>query len=269
MTYWQYLFATPLFWTAISGFFVGASISRVSRPTVLLRPHRRQLSVDRLSSRKWVLFFLGLTAACLLALAAVFVPGPQLIIDPRVPWIFGSCALLFFLMFRFKRAFGAPMLVISTAAVLFLVFALSRWTVIAGPTEILGFRVLSTSEPPARIEIVLPGGLSPEQSFRQVEANAVQPDADVLLFDRFYFFIGGTCAYRDVRLNSDLSVTPVTAGGKGISGIASSLFLDYLRYIPGIRRTRVRTAPFEPFPLKTYSVRLAPDGTLSFEATAR
>jgi len=269
MTYWQYLVATPLSWTVLSGFFVGASLSRVSRPIVLPPRHRREKSVDRLRSRKWVLFFLGLTAACLLALAAVFVPRPQLIVDHRIPWAFGSCVLVSFLMFRFKRAFGAPMLIILLVCATFLAFALSPWTVIAGETEILGFRVLSTSEPPARIEIVVPDGLSPEQSFRQVDAIAIQPEADVLLFDPLYFFIGGKCAYRDVRLNSELSVTSAPAGGNGIAGLASRLFLSYLRYMPGIRRVRARTNSVEPFPLKTYTVRLVPDGTLSLAANAR
>jgi hypothetical protein len=274
MSYWHYLVATPLFWMALSGFFTGASVSRISRLSRraghrLSERRRWQAYSEAARSRGWVLFFLGLTVACLLALGAVFVPGPELIVDSHVPWTFGVSALLFFLMFRFKRSFGIPMLVIIAAGAVLLSFALSPWTIADSGAEILQFRVLSTGQSgqPASVEILRPAGLSPSRAFRQIEGSTLQPAADILLFDPFYFFLGGTLAYRNADPGGSSSSAPVVPPGNGFPGAVARTFLANVDVIPGIRSVRARTEPFTPFPLKTYTVTAASDGTLTLSAT--
>lgn len=274
MSYWHYLVSNPLFWMTLSGFFTGASASRVSRLSRragrnLSERRRWKVSSEASRSRGWVLFFLGLTVACLLALGAVFIPGPQQIVDPHVPWTYGVSALLFFLMFRFKRSFGLPMLVIVCAGAVLLTFALSPWTIAGSGTEILQFRVLTVEQNggSATVEILRPSGLSPSETFRRIPGSTLQPAADMLLFDRFYFFLGGTLAYRDAAPDGRLSSSSALPAGNGFPGAVARAFLANTAAIPGVRSTRAHTEPFTPFPLKTYSIVAGSNGLLTFSAS--
>ena len=272
MSYAQYLASTPLFWIALCGLFVGTCASRVARifgrrveatDTGRSSGRRRQRNNDDLArSLGSVLFLLGLTIACLLALAAVFIPGPEQFVDPRVPWTFGASTILFFFMFRFKLSFGIPVLVLLCAAGVLFALSLSPWTITAPHSEILRLRVLSVGQQTS-IEIVRPAGLPRARSLRQFSVPAIEPVAQVLVFDPEYFFLGGTLAYRDVEPNGNPPAPVSPPPGKGLSGFIARFFAANAHFLPGVRLVDSHASPFRPFPLKTYSIAVGADGELS------
>ncbi|WP_455382279.1 hypothetical protein [Salinispira pacifica] len=287
MSYWEHLYGSTLFWISLSGMFFGLSFARLSR--LRRKPFHstgtgaraRRRTIRRLRagsesyrSRTWVLFFLGLTAACLLALAAVFLPGARGILDSRVPWFFFGSALLFLVAFRFRKSVGIPLLVLAAAVIVLGFYALSSWSFAGAGDEILRFRCLSVGggSASATVEITVPADLPPEAAFLSLGGSTVGAFAEVLVFDPAYFFLPGRFAYRNLHLdavtNAESGAPPpaATSGSVeagGLAGYASGLLLSNVDSMPGVELIDSQAEPLTLFPLKTYAVRIGSGGRLS------
>jgi hypothetical protein len=276
MSYVQYLVSTPFTWIALAGLFFGAAISRVSRPVASYQKRRNRsrrrlrrgvAAAERIRARMWTLFFLGLSASVLAVLSAVFVPGPEKILDPKLPWMFGMSALLAFVMLRFKRSIGIPMLMLLCVAALFLNIALEPWTFIRQETTILQFRALAVNQDSLDMELTIPR-LSSSKSFVHVTGQTVRPGFDTLEFTPYLFFLGGTVAYRNAGLNSaEGARVPASSTGNSFPERVTGYFASHTSAIPGVQLRLVDVRPVAPFPFEIFSVVLAPDGTYTVKSS--
>ena len=271
MSYVNYLISTPYFWISLSGFFLGASLSRVSRSVASIE-RRRAVSPRRLQwgavipeqvrSRMWTLFYLGLSATLLCGLAAVFVPGPGKIVDANLLWVAAVSTVVFFLMLRFKRSFGIPLLVLMSAGTLLSAMALSRWTVEQRPGLVLQFRALDISASSIDLEITVPRDLANQNAFVRVDSQTVQPRMEVLTLSDYYFLFGGSVAYRNIDINGRTAIEPQRGATGGEIGRIADYLSNQLAMLPGVELRQVVAPSVRPFLLKTISMTLSSDGSV-------
>ena len=271
MSYLHYLIETPYSWISLAGFFLGTSLSRVSRSVASIerrravssrRVRRGAVIPERVRSRMWTLFYLGLSATLLCGLAAVFVPGPGRIVDPKLLWVAAVSTGIFFLMFRFKRSFGIPLLALLSAGALLSALALSRWTVDQGPSLVLQFRALDISASSLDLEITVPQNLTNQNAFVRIDSQTLQPRMNVLVLSDYYFLFGGKVAYRNINMNGQTTFSPQRAGAGGVVGRIADYLSNRLTMLPGITLHRVIAPSVRPFLLESISMTLSSDGSV-------
>lgn len=216
MTYVQFLLSTPFFWVAVAGIWTGITVSRISRSPRRLALARvtRTLSraatvtsrdtdaeivareTERIRSRGWTLFYLGMSAAMIFVILGIFIPGSARILDHRLLYDFGIFAALFFAAFRFKRAAGFPLLIVASLLVIGGYAALAPFTIVRDPVTVLAFRELSTEAGGMDLEIVVPPNLPHNIAFFHVGSPDVVAVIQTVQFSDLLFLAGGTAAYR-------------------------------------------------------------------------
>jgi len=187
VTVLQAVFASPVPWAVLAGFFVGAAVSRSLSRTA----HRR--NPQRARTEKWILFCVLLSIGVLLALAAVFVSTSRGAPDVRVLSIGCGAAVLSFLALKFRKSLGIPILVILVAAIACLGLFLQSIRAFTGETEIAAVRIISADAASLRLEL-LPKDSQPV--LLTMEGQYFAPIVKVVIFDDLLTFLGAKTWYR-------------------------------------------------------------------------
>ena len=265
---------TPHLWLVVSGLFCGAALNRALRPAAY--PRWRATDPQRAQTTKWTFFTLYLCLAVVAALGAVFVPGPQQILDPGLPYLFAGSAVFFFLVFRFKKTIGLLAVILAIALAGTLMLFLQSLNSFTGETEIAQVRVLDVEERGMKLEILPDQG---ESVVAWLKGSYFAPVVKVVIFDDYVVFLGAKTWYRFEGVTSfemERTETGMEVRQQDTDyyfpspeGIAAKLWDLYERYdsrIPGVKTVqiemdlkRVRDKPRE---FSVYSLLIQNDGGL-------
>ena len=257
---------TPHFWLVVSGLFCGAALNRAVRPAAY--PRWRATDPERAKTAKWMFFTLYLSLAVVAALGAVFVPGPEKIIDPGLLYLFAGSTVFFFLVFRFKKTIGLLAVILAIALAGSLMLFLQSLNAFTGETEIAQVRVLDVQERGMKLEILPARG---ESMVTWLKGSYFAPVVKVVIFDDYVVFLGAKTWYRFMGIKSfDMELNQQDSHSFNVpGGITAKLWDLYERYdsrIPGVKTVqvemdlkRVRDKPRE---FSVYSLRIQNDGGL-------
>jgi hypothetical protein len=184
---------SPVIWIVLAGLFLGAAVSRATMRT------GNKAHPERAHALKWVLVCIWLSIAVVLGLLAVFVPGPERILDPRLAWAGGIAALVSFGALRFKKALGIPVAVLLLAVFLLGAAFLQSIHAFTGETEIARVRVIDATPADMRLELA-PRGAMPV--LLNMKGTYFSPIVKVVIFDDFLVFLGAKTWYRFEGLTS-------------------------------------------------------------------
>jgi hypothetical protein len=223
-------------------------------------------------------FTLYLCLAVVAALGAVFVPGPEQILDPGLLYLFAGSTVFFFLVFRFKKTIGLLAVLLAIALAGTLMLFMQSLNAFTGETEIAQVRVLDAQAGRMKLEIVPAEG---DGVITWLDGSYFAPVVKVVIFDDYVVFMGaktwyrfeGITSFEMERTDSGLEVRQQDTDYyfPSPSGITATLWDLYERYdsrIPGVRSVqvemdlkRVRDKP-RGRELSVYSLRIQNDGGL-------
>jgi len=241
--------SSPVIWVALAGIFLGAAISRATTRT------RNRKRPERAHTVKWVLFCLWLSVAVVLGLLAVFVPGSERILDPRLAWVAGVAMVVSFGVLRFKKALGIAVVVLLVAVGVVGWAFLQSIHAFTGETEIASVRVIDVGSSDMRLEVV-PRGAMPV--LLTMKGTYFAPIVKVVIFDDLLVFLGAKTWYRfegitsfdqNMRQQSTDYRMPVPVG---ISDAVWTFFERNEAHVPGVKTTQIemtlkRAQAFESF----------------------
>ena len=151
-------------------------------------PNREQARTSRI-----IFFSLYQSAAIMFALAGVFVPGPERILDMRLLYLFGIGSAAWFLAFRFKRSVGIIVVVVVVGYLFVILLTIGVLAPMNEDSELATVRVLSSRESKLRLEINRPER-SPEIAV--LDGDHFAPIVTLVVFDQLYPFFGAWKWYR-------------------------------------------------------------------------
>jgi hypothetical protein len=260
----SYLLTSPFPWVFLAALAFGATLSRLTRPAGE-SPDR-----DRARSRKWVLFCVGLSLAVVFGLAALFAAGPERIKDVKLLWLAGVAAGLSFLAFRFRKALGIPVLLLSILLIAATALFLQSLHAFTGETEIAKVRVVSSKDSGMKLELIPTAG---QTEMLDMEGQYFAPVVQVVIFNDFWVFLGAKTWYRFLGLTSFKSVTQAGRATyrqgntdfyfpkpSGISEALYSYFEKNEGKVPGIKSVQVNIDMKRAQDLASYSIRVQNDG---------
>lgn len=261
------LLHSPYPWALLSALFLGAALARATRRA---RPRHLGDDLQRARNSKWLFFSLFLSLSIVLALGAVFVPGPHKLADRRLLYFFLACAAVFFLALRFRKSAGILVFLLILTVVLAVGLFTRALSAFTGETEIGRVKVLAVQDGQMQLEVVRPRG---EQVICVMDGEYFAPVVKVVVFDDFFVFLGARTWYRFEGLTSfagpNLRQQDTDfhfARPQGIPEQVWELFVRYERWVPGVRTVQVemplKKVRQRPRDLTTYSLRLQYDGGL-------
>jgi hypothetical protein len=270
------LLQSPHLWLVVSGLFCGAALNRALRSAVY--PRWRAFDPERARTAKWMFFTLYLCLAVVAALGAVFVPGPEKILDIGLLYLFSGSTVFFFLVFHFKKTIGLLAVILAIALAGTLMLFLQSLNAFTGETEIAQVRVLDVQDGRMQLEIVPVQG---ESVRTWLNGSYFAPVVKVVIFDDYVVFLGAKTWYRFEGVTS-FEMERTDAGVEirqqdtsyyfpSPAGVTAKLWDLYERYdsrIPGVRTVqvemdlkRVQDKP-RGRELSLYSLRIQNDGGL-------
>jgi hypothetical protein len=264
------LLGTPHLWLVGSGLFCGAALNRALRTAVY--PRWRSSDPERAKTAKWTFFSLYLCLSVVAALGAVFVPGPEKILEPGLLYLFLGSTLFFFLVFRFKKTIGLLAVILAIALAGTLMLFLQSLNAFTGETEIARVRVLDVEDQRMKVEIIPTRG---EGAITWLDGTYFAPVVRVVIFDDYVVFLGvktwyrldGITSFEMERTGSGAQVRQQEGGYyfPSPSGVTEKLWEVYERYdsrIPGVRTVQVEMDLKRGRELSVYSLRIQNDGGL-------
>jgi hypothetical protein len=270
------LLQSPHLWLVVSGLFCGAALNRALRSAS--HPRWRASDPERARTAKWMFFTLYLCLAVVSALGAVFVPGPERILDIGLLYLFAGSTVFFFLVFRFKKTIGLLAVILAIALAGTLMLFLQSLNAFTGETEIARVRVLDAQDKRMKLEILPAQG---ESVITWLNGSYFAPVVRVIIFDDFVVFLGVKTWYRfdgivSVEKQRTESGTSYELRDSGYTfppppAIVERLW-DFLEKhgdpIPGIKTVQVEmdlkrvSEPRRGRELSEYSLRIQNDGGL-------
>ncbi|RPJ09748.1 MAG: hypothetical protein EHM28_00620 [Spirochaetaceae bacterium] len=251
---------SPFPWILLSGLFTGAALSRLTRQTSNAKDPARA------RDRKIFWAMLGFSCTVTLLLLAIFVPGPQKILDIRLLYFFTGATALFFFVFRFKKAAGIPFFILAVVAIGSLLLFLQSIMAYTGETEIARLSILSRNVDFLSFELQDPRGNITKLDMPGTHLGA---EVKLIIFDDLAIFLGQKTWYRfvglksaEVRKGSEMTTELrqyELARPEGISEALYRLVMDNQAAIPGIKTVQVQVTYVEAKPLTTYSVMIQND----------
>ena len=270
--------ASPYFWFFFTSLFFGAGLSKITRP---VKEKGEKVKKEKEMNRKWIFICVYFSAAILLFLAGLFIPGLKKTIESNGNLFIFSIILLvyFFLAFRFKKAIGLPSSFILITLVFFILLFLQSVIAFTGETEIAQVKVHYAKDKVMTVEIIRE---KEEQVIIDMDGEYFAPVAEVVIFDDFLVFFGYKTWYRFLGFTS-FSYEKNDNGLRtyrqedtdyyfqnpvGISDWLYEFIRENHDSIPGIRTVQVEMDLFkvfdetgvEPEKYRTYSIRIQNDG---------
>ncbi len=267
------LLTHSLLWLFLGSALVGAAASRATRRAKKRDSEGRKDRID-----KWV------AVAILLSLAGVCgtigFRGPEVPsdLDRNLAYATAFFAFLSFLVLRFKRAVGLPILGLSALAGGLLLLLLQSLVAFTGGTEIGEVTVLSNRDGVMKLEVRLGGQ---ESTLIELDGEYFAPVVKVVIFDDYRVFLGRKTWYRfegmtSFYLENEGGTTKFRQSGTDYyfpqpSGISEALFRIYEENegrIPGVKSVQVdldlkrvrETEEQSALMPKVYSLMLQNDG---------
>ena len=234
---------------------------------------------NRAVSWKWTVASLGLSVSILLALGGVFVPGAEKLRDLRLLYLYIGAVPVAVLMFRFKKAFGLPLILLLISVVIVFMLFIRSIVSFTGETEIARVRVLKTTGSSMKLEIIRPD--KDGSDLVDLKGEYFAPIVKLIIFDDLLVFLGTSTWYRFVGLTSfrlakdgdnfKLKQEDTDYYFPHASGISESLFGLFEKYeahIPGIKSVQIDMSLKRPNTiigeekkdLDVFSVRIQNDG---------
>jgi hypothetical protein len=273
MSYSAAVIASPYSWLFVSALFLGAALQRATRRA---RPRFLGDDPERARTAKWLFFSFFLSLAIVLALGAVFVPGPQKFKEVRLLYFYLASTALFFLAFRFRKSAGLTVVLLGVALAFVLAMFLRSLAAFTGETEIGRVRVLSARDDRMKLEIMATHG-SPV--ILPMDGTYFAPVVKVVIFDDLWVFLGARTWYRFEGFSSfsQQKGDPIPRQETNYSfpqpqGIPERLWQMYERNegrIPGVKSIQVEMDLKRARELASYSLRIQNDGGLQIVQLAR
>jgi len=273
MSYSAAVIASPYSWLFVSALFLGAALQRATRRA---RPRFLGDDPERARTAKWLFFSFFLSLAIVLALGAVFVPGPQKFKEVRLLYFYLASTALFFLAFRFRKSAGLTVVLLGVALAFVLAMFLRSLAAFTGETEIGRVRVLSARDDRMKLEIMATHG-SPV--ILPMDGTYFAPVVKVVIFDDLWVFLGARTWYRFEGFSSysQRKGDPIPRQETSYSfpqpqGIPERLWQMYERNegrIPGVKSVQVEMDLKRARELASYSLRVQNDGGLQIVQLAR
>ena len=258
--------SSPFPWVFLAAVAFGAAVSRATMST----RRRTEAATDRARTGKWVFFCLYLSAAVLLCMAGLFIPGASKFLDPRLAYLACVAAAVSFLAFRFKRTAGLVVVVLVALVCGATALFLRSVTAFTGETEIARVHVLTSTPSQIKLELEPSQG---EPVLLTMEGSYFAPIVKVVIFDDFWVFLGAKTWYRFVGVTSFREVaqnnrTEFKQGNTDFyfsnpPGIAQSVWSFFERNeqaIPGVKTVQINVDMKRAKDLATYSVKVQNDG---------
>ena len=251
------LMTSPLPWVILAGAFAGAAVRQATRRT------RNRADPEREAARKWVVACLYLSAAVVLGLLAVFIPGPARILSRWYAWAAVISAAVVFAALRFKKAAGIPVLVLAVALAAAVGLFLQSVHAFTGETEIASVRVISVEPASMRLELV-PRGDAP--ALLSMKGTYFSPIVRVVIFSDFLVFLGARTWYRFEGMTSfDDSLHQQDTDFRfsrapGISERLWKLFEEYETKIPGVKTAQTELVVKKAREFASYGIMVQNDG---------
>jgi hypothetical protein len=252
---------TPVVWIILVSFFAAAALSRITRSV------KKAENPEAAVNRKWVIVCIYLSFMTASAICALFVPGPQKILDIRYLYLGIISFVLFFLAWRFKKSFGIPFM--SCFFLLFIMTFLFIQALIAftGETEIAEVMVLSTRDDTMKLEL---RRNQAQNELVEMKGSYFAPVVKVVIFDDLLVFFGAKTWYRFEGIVSfkkeqgnPLLVQQEVHLFKRPPGI-SELLYSIVEYndgrIPGIKTPQIEIVQKRAQELELYKVFVQNDG---------
>lgn len=269
--------SSPYFWFFFAALFIGACVSRITRPIRAKDDKER----DKRINRKWIMICIYLSAAIMLILAGFFIPGLEKFKENTAVLFtyFFILFIYFFLVFRFKKAIGLPSLLVFIILIVFILLFLQSITAFTGETEIAQIKVHYAKDNEMNLEIIKKGVSS---NIIDMDGEYFAPVVEVVIFDDFLVFFGYKTWYRFIGLTSfayeknDQGIYTYKQQNTdyyfesplGISNSLYNMIQENQEIIPGVKTVQVEIDLFkvfeesglEPEKYHTYSIRVQNDG---------
>ncbi len=255
---------SPFVWVALSALFFGMALSRSTfRVRTAEDPHRAR-------AIKWSFVSIYLSVFILLGLCAVFIPGPEKIVNEKLLYLFGGVSVLSFLAFRFKRSLGSLIFFSVFLFILATFFFLRNFNAFTGETEIAKIKILDVNEKTMRLDIVQ--GENSEVIIT-LKGDYFAPIVKEVIFDDYFVFLGfktwyrflGVTSFSFVKENGRMVLKQMGSGyyfknPHGISEDVYQFFEKYEGHIPGVKTVQVDLSAKRARKFGEYSVRIQNDG---------
>jgi len=251
------MLASPYPFIIVAGILVGAAASTLSRRT----RHRRD--PDRARTRKWVAACVLFSVAVVCGLLAVFIPGPQKIMDVRVAWVAGVAAVVAFSALRFRKSLGIPVLVLLLASAGLLGLFLRSIRAFTGETEIATVRVIGVSGSSMRLEVAPQGGTP---VLLTMDGVYFAPIVKVVIFDDVLVFLGAKTWYRFEGMSSfDDKLRQGSSDYRfprppGLTETVWAFFERNETRIPGVKTAQIEMVMKRAREFATFGVNIQNDG---------
>jgi hypothetical protein len=252
---------TPVFWLFLSSLFSGAAIGRTTIPL------KKYKNLDAARNRKWVMICIYLSLAIIMAICAIYIPGPQKIKNINFLLFYCGTTIIFFFAFRFKRAFGLPFFIVFLALLVVILLFIQSITAFTGEVEISRLHILAIKNEVMQIEVI-PAGK--ESLFLEMGGTYFAPVVKVIIFDDVLVFLGSKTWYRFIGMSSyrkekgkeTLIQTDIYEfkQPEGISKGLYAFFEAYEEYIPGLKSVQINVDEKKAKESGMYSIRVQNDG---------
>ena len=254
----------PYFWILLTALFCGAALGRITTFT------RKARDPQRARNRKWVLACIYFSVAMIMLVCAIFIPGPEKFLDLNLLFTFLGASLIFFLAFRFKKAFGLPFFLLFILFLVMVLLFLQSITAFTGETQIATVEVLELKDSRMKLEVFRDKDTPYQSDILELEGQFFALEANLVIFDDELVFFGAKTWYRLLGLRSysiaeagemhtESGVYPFPAP----SGISRQLYVFIQRNasrLPGIKTVQTEQVRVEAHKAATYLVLLQNDG---------
>ncbi len=253
MSYVAFLTSTPYSWIVVCGLLTGiavAGLTRVVAPSGKAKEgtDRARRRAARASQLTRVLFYLTGAVACIPA--AVFFPGAEQILDSALPRFYVGASVAGFLIERFPRALGIPVVLFVVLAVVTGFGVLSAYPPVYGEMTVAELRALSVHEGSLRVELSAVDDSEHSLGIATLSGNAVAPVVSTVGLHPGWFVFGRELGYRVRGLDAYMLETQreVTdrfriAEPEGRGGLAVRVLQAIAGRLPGITKSESVTAP--------------------------
>jgi len=254
------ILSSPYPWFFVASLFLGGFLSCLTR-----RPSQSR-NPERAKERKRFWTALSLCLFLLLLLGGIFIPGPEKAADIYLYIFLLSGSAVFFLAFRFRKAFGLPLFgLICLLGGVWLLF-LQTITAFTGETEIARLKITSCKDNLIKFDFIDQQGVV---TSLEMPGCYLGVEVKELIFHDLFVFLGAKTAYRLVGIKSagKVSGSELTQELRGFElprpqGIAEGIYqfiTNHLEYFPFIKTAQIQITYIQALSGATYSVRIQHD----------